>query len=140
MMLGRCLTGFAYSEPPRGYYSNFDGVLPKIYFLTIPIGGLLAYILVNKAFKHFDTVYVAPLFRVGDVYHSLLSVTIFLQELGEYNLSELLMFCTGILICIFGVLLLIHGNDQTEKTKQSVVGKFQESKGKYVRVFLVLMI
>jgi len=66
--------------------------------IYVPLGATFSYYLVNEALKHYDTIYVVPLFKIGDLMHHLLSGAIFLQEFYDYTLKELLLFVLGVLI------------------------------------------
>ena len=105
--------------PKEGYNSNFDTIEPWIYIAFIPLGGVCSYIIVNKALQHYDTIYIVPLFKIGDLMHHILSGSIFLQEFNDYEGSELVFFLIGVVICASGVFLLIFGNDRNEKEKQT---------------------
>lgn len=75
--------------------------------------------MVNKALQHYDTVYVVPLFRIGDLVHNIISGAVFLQEFGDYKTYEFTFFMLGIAICVLAVLMLLFDNDKNEKSKTS---------------------
>jgi hypothetical protein len=109
MTFCRCLSGMALSDSEE---SQLSGMMPKVYLCLIVLCSVYSYYLLNKALKHFNTVYVVPLFKAGDLFHNLLSGGVFLREFGEYTHFELFMFLSGIAICILSISLLLAGNDQ----------------------------
>ena len=117
MTFTRCLTGFAVTENEKG--SNFRGIMPKVYIVLIPVLALIAYYWRNKAIKHFNTVYVVPLFKAGDLLHNLLCGGIFLREFGQYATYDLTMFMVGIFIWTWSVWILILANDKNESKVRS---------------------
>lgn len=126
LMFTRCIFGFMSATPDEGH-SNFEGVGPFMYVSFIPIGGIGAYIIINKALQHYDTVYVVPLFKVGDLFHSFMTGGIFLREMGEYTPIEEIYFMMGGLICVIGILVLLLGNDRNEKEKMDANKGITES-------------
>ena len=115
--LARWIAGFASSNPGEGHNSNFDNIEAWIYLVLVPVGGLGAYIIVNKALQHYDTIYVVPLFKIGDLMHHILSGAIFLREFKDYSQTELILFLLGVGIWATGVLLLLYGNDKHERER-----------------------
>lgn len=99
-MLVRMFTGFGVAEPPEGQTSNFYGVAPIIYGIILVTCAVLSYLIVNKGLKHYDSVYVAPLFKIAGMIHNLMSGGIFLNEFGDYRDDQLkfLGFLGGISI------------------------------------------
>ena len=81
---------------------------------------MVSYIFLNKSLKFFSTVYVVPLFKVGDLLHNLLSGGIFLREFGEYQGSTLFMFLIGIMIWTGSIIMLLLGNDKNEQKSDEV--------------------
>mmetsp|Transcript_17387 Transcript_17387/g.19501 ORF Transcript_17387/g.19501 Transcript_17387/m.19501 type:complete len:81 (-) Transcript_17387:44-286(-) len=75
--------------------------------------------MINLSFKHFNTVYVIPEIKAGNIIHDLLSGCIFLREFGNYSPFNFCIFMVGVLICLTGVSLLLKGNDtQTVEKKE----------------------
>jgi len=89
MTFFRAISGFASSEPEKGHDSNFDSMAPYVYMVLVVVGAVVAYAILNKALQHYDTIYVVPLFRIGDLLHNLASGAIFLGEFGEYENYEI---------------------------------------------------
>lgn len=85
--------GFIYAEPGEGHSSNFETVDSWIMALSIPFLGFSAYIVMNQALKHYETIYVIPLFKVGTQIHSFTSGAVFLNELSDYETEDLVFFC-----------------------------------------------
>ena len=95
MTFSRCVAGIIITdgESPTGI-----GVMPIIYAIMVGVCWIGSYIFLNKSLKYFNTIYVVPLFKVGDLYHNLLSGGIFLREFGEYEGFTLFL-------CFYQVLL-----------------------------------
>jgi uncharacterized membrane protein len=126
--LARWLAGFASSDPSENQTSNFVGVEPWLYAIFIPFGALFSYLVVNKSLQHYDTIYVVPLFKVGDLMHHILSGAIFLKELSDYSSTELSYFIIGVVICTMGVLMLLLSNDQNERERLEAKQLFSDQK------------
>lgn len=115
MVFSRSLSGFAFAKSDT---SNFAGIMPYIYIVWIGIFALFSYFLLNKSLKHFNTVYVVPIFKAFDLFHNIMSGGVFLREFGQYNIMEFIFFITGGSICILAILLLLVGNDKQEQSKE----------------------
>lgn len=124
----RMLTGFLAAEPEPGHTSNFDAIDVWILLFSIPLMGFSAYVVMNKALKHYDTIYIIPLFKVGTQIQSFLSGMIFLNELIDYNTEDLIFFVLGIMVCMSGVFVLILGNDKKEQEKIHIEQKAKQMK------------
>ena len=113
----RALSGFCSSPPPLGYHTNFYGLLPYFYIFLIVVWSVLSYVIINIALKHYDSVYIAPLFKIGGMLHNLLSGGVHINEFGDYSNDhkKFIVFLTGILICIIGISLLIFGYRKSNK-------------------------
>mmetsp|Transcript_20884 Transcript_20884/g.18510 ORF Transcript_20884/g.18510 Transcript_20884/m.18510 type:complete len:87 (+) Transcript_20884:788-1048(+) len=85
MTFSRGLSGMAISE---GEGFMFAGIMPLIYLILIGTTAVFSYFMLNKSLQNFNTVYVGPLFKAGDLFHNLLSGGIFLREFGEYNTKD----------------------------------------------------
>ncbi|CAI2373100.1 unnamed protein product [Moneuplotes crassus] len=117
MTLSRGLSGMALADGEETN-SKFAGIMPKMYLFGIVFNSVLSYYMLNKALKNFNTVYVSPLFKAGDLFHNLLSGGIFLREFGEYeSWFDFSYFLGGIIICIISISLLLLGNDNLEAHK-----------------------
>lgn len=107
MTFVRVIYGFYFRKPSEGYSSNFEGVMPKLYFVFLAIVAVASYLIMNKALQHFDSVYMVPLFKVWTMLHNIASGGIFLGEFADYdNWYEFFLFLLGIVICMAGILLL----------------------------------
>ena len=104
--------GFLFTDPPKGYHSNFDNVMPKVYLALLPVFALLCYYYFNLGLKYYDSIYMAPLIKILGMIHKLMSGSIYLNELNKSNYTpvNLCFFAIGIMICILGILMLMFGN------------------------------
>ena len=78
-------TGFKSVKPSDGMDSNFNGSAPYFYGFILLFAVVSSYIVVNKGLKHFDSVYVAPLFKIAGMLHNLMTGGIVLNEFREYT-------------------------------------------------------
>ena len=85
MTFSRSLSGMALSE---GEGFMFSGIMPLVYISLVVSTAVFSYYMLNKSLQNFNTVYVGPLFKAGDLFHNLLSGGIFLREFGEYNTKD----------------------------------------------------
>ena len=113
MTFSRCVAGFAMTE--NGDFSEFPISVYITYVVLIGLCWVGSYIFLNKSLKYFNTVYVVPLFKAGDLFHNLLSGGIFLREFGGYEGYDLFMFLTGIIIWAGSIFMLLMGNDRNEQ-------------------------
>ena len=118
MTFTRCVAGFALTED--GDSSELSTMVYLTYILLISFCWVVSYIFLNKSLKFFSTVYVVPLFKVGDLLHNLLSGGIFLREFGEYQGSTLFMFLIGIMIWTGSIIMLLLRNDKNEQKSNEV--------------------
>jgi hypothetical protein len=96
----RVFAGFRAEDPPEGHTSNFYGFEPYIYLVILLFAAVTSYILVNKGLRHFNSVFIAPLVKIGGMMHSLFTGGIVLNEFAEYtdNPSRFFFFLCGIAI------------------------------------------
>jgi len=80
----RVLTGFQTTKAPEGYDTNFYGVAPYFYVALLVFAAVSSYIIINKGLRHFDSVYIAPLFKIGGMLHNLMTGGIVFNEFSEY--------------------------------------------------------
>ena len=92
MTLTRIVYGYIAAEFEMGTYQNLYSLDIFVYLCLIPILGFISYLIINKALKHYETIYVIPLFKVGTLMHSLASGAIFLKEFRDYQPEELIFF------------------------------------------------
>ena len=116
-MFVRTLSGFGSAPPPLGHHSNFYGPLPYFYIFLIILWAVSSYVIINIALKYYDSVYIAPLFKIGGMLHNLLSGGVLLNEFGDYSHDhkKFAVFLAGILICIIGISLLVFGYKKSGK-------------------------
>mmetsp|Transcript_1894 Transcript_1894/g.1694 ORF Transcript_1894/g.1694 Transcript_1894/m.1694 type:complete len:320 (+) Transcript_1894:112-1071(+) len=90
MILVRVIYSFLISESSG--HSNLRNIDVWIYIVLMPTLGFSSYLIINKALKHYETIYIIPLFKVGTLLHSIASGALFLQEFGDYNSQQLVFF------------------------------------------------
>jgi len=117
MILVRVSYGLLISESSQGFISNLKNIDIWVYATLIIIFRVGLYMIMNKNLKHYETIYVLPLFKIGNLLHSLIGGALFLNEFGEYTPEQLLFFLWGIFLWISGIIVLIIGNDRKEKEK-----------------------
>lgn len=112
----RVFTGFHSERPPEGHSTNFYGFSPIIYGLVLVFCAVFSYIIVNKGLEAFESVYVAPLFKIAGMISNLTTGGYLLGEFSSYtNKTHFAFFLLGCGICMMGVLLLVVGNYNNEK-------------------------
>lgn len=116
-MFVRVISGFGSAPPPLGHTTNFYGPLPYVYIFLIVFWSVASYMIINLGLKHYDSVYIAPLFKIGGLIHNLLSGGILLNEFGDYNhdRKKFVIFLCGIFTWIIGISLLIFGYKKSGK-------------------------
>lgn len=104
----RVITGFYVK---RGNHTGFDWIYILPGFMII-FCALMSYLIVNKGLKAFDSVYVAPLFKIGAMIASLTTGGVLLNEFEGYrnNQTNFVMFIIGCAICLLGIILLVMGS------------------------------
>ena len=113
-MMVRVFTGFHSEDPPEGHDDNFYGFSPYVFSFLLIFCSLSSYWIVNKGLEAFESVYVAPLFKVGGMIFNLTTGGYMLDEFSDYDddPTRFKLFLSGCLICILGIILLVHGNDR----------------------------
>ena len=115
----RVFTGFHSEHPPKGHDSNFYGFSPIIYGLVLVFCAVFSYIIVNKGLEAFESVYVAPLFKIAGMITNLTTGGYMLGEFSSYkNKTHFILFLMGCGICMMGVMLLVVGNHNNEKRQK----------------------
>ncbi|CAI2370428.1 unnamed protein product [Moneuplotes crassus] len=111
----RVITGFV----QKGHHKGFDVIYVLPCFMII-FCALMSYIIVNKGLKAFDSVYVAPLFKIGAMIASLTTGGVILDEFSAYKNepTRFKFFIGGCVICLIGIILLVMGNDFSENTEK----------------------
>mmetsp|Transcript_18457 Transcript_18457/g.16329 ORF Transcript_18457/g.16329 Transcript_18457/m.16329 type:complete len:94 (-) Transcript_18457:198-479(-) len=92
MILVRVSYGLLISESSQGFISNLKNIDIWVYATLIIIFRVGLYMIMNKNLKHYETIYVLPLFKIGNLLHSLIGGALFLNEFGEYTPEQLLFF------------------------------------------------
>lgn len=104
----RVFTGFNSQKPAHGETSNFHGLEPYGYGAFLVFCAVGSYLIVNKGLKHFDSVYIGPLFKIAGMIHHLLTGGVLLDEFGDYHdKTRFFMFLLGIGICILSIMILL---------------------------------
>jgi hypothetical protein len=113
-MMVRVFTGFHSEDPPEGHDDNFYGFSPYVFGFLLIFCSIGSYFIINKGLEAFESVYVAPLFKVGGMIFNLTTGGYMLDEFSDYDddQTRFYLFLSGCLICIFGIILLVHGNDR----------------------------
>ena len=113
----RVLTGF-YVQKGADKKIDLTMIIPGI---ILVFWAIMSYIIVNKGLKAFDSVYVAPLFKIGAMIASLTTGGVILDEFSSYSQSptNFKLFLFGCGIWLFGIILLVMGNDFNEKEEQA---------------------
>lgn len=63
-------------------------ITPMLYVLGVLITVLGSYFMINLSFKHFNTTYVIPQIKVGNIVQNLLCGFVILREFGEYTVLD----------------------------------------------------
>lgn len=113
----RVITGFI----QKGHrHQEFDPIYVVPGFMII-FWALMSYIIVNKGLKTFDSVYVAPLFKIGAMIASLTTGGVILDEFSGYkDPTKFWLFIGGWAICLLGIILLVMGNDFSKNEEKDV--------------------
>ena len=117
VMLVRTIDGLILAKPAVGHGSNFYGPLPIIYIVLVLVCISLSYLAINAGLKYYDSVYIAPLFKIGSLLHNLFSGGILLNEFHDYSNDKVKfgIFIAGISVWIVGISLLILGYKKSGK-------------------------
>jgi hypothetical protein len=84
-MMVRVFTGFASEDPPKGHDTNFYGMSPYVFGFLLIFCSFFSYWIVNKGLEAFESVYVAPLFKVGGMIFNLTTGGYMLDEFSDYD-------------------------------------------------------
>ena len=110
----RVITGFISHGSNKGYDPNLYWIVPFMVVFAV-----LSYIIVNKGLKSFDSVYVAPMFKIGAMISNLTTGGFLLDEFSHYNdPTRFKLFLGGCGIWVIGVILLVLGNDLNNQEEQ----------------------
>lgn len=94
LTLSRALSGFALADSKE----TVPVYVPPAFIALIIVCSFFSYGFLNRSLKHFNTIYVVPMFRNFQLFHNILSGGIFLKEFGEYNRFDFMMFMLGVSI------------------------------------------
>jgi hypothetical protein len=93
----RVMGGFVTTHPPPGRTTNFYGIMPVVYIAVLVIAAIASFIIINKGLKYFDSVYIAPLFKISGMLFNLFTGGIVLNEFGDYgSTKQFVCFIGGI--------------------------------------------
>ena len=71
--------------------------------------------LLNLGLRLFETWYIIPIFKASVVFHNTMWGGILLQEFFDFKVLHMIMFSVGILICIWGILVMLVPPEKPNK-------------------------
>ena len=104
-----------------------------ILVISFCVVGLLfqpfSYWLVHIVLKYYDLLDVTPILMIGVMVFNIVEGLVILDEYSSYQRNELLGITTGIVLCNFGIIiLLLKNHDQVKKHVTKTVRCFYLSK------------
>ena len=88
--------------------NNFGDPVTWIIIILIPFTALAQIWLLNFAFQHFLQLEVVPIYQAASLIMCIVVGGVSLNEFSKYDQGQLITFSLGCLVCVLGMMILLH--------------------------------